>query len=661
MRLTLRTLLAWLDDTLPPSEVREIGKQVGESPFTQELVDRVHRVTRQRRLTVPSGTGPDSTDPNLVAAYLDNELDPDLVADYEKKCLMSDVHLAEVASVHQILSLIGQKAKVPNEARSRMYHLVKGRESAAPRERKSKGAAEPAPVSEPIQPWVTPEPPSRPWIERFGPAALVVLLLAVLCWSAWMSLRPSGTETAGPVASNVLTAKGAGAPVTAQPPGSAKTKETVKPAEPPAPAKPEGPTPPPLEEPAPKPAPENPEAAAPAPKPIAELPLGTAGFAAKPEGILLRYNPEIRQWDLLAAETPLKTQDRVLSLKPFRNALVLGADRARVDLVEETEVWVLSAPPTEATRLNLAQGRVVLHGVDGGQPFVIQFAGRNVSVTPPLGAVVGVERLSNREPGAATPSDSVLRFYAPEGTVELAIDDAKHTLTGPGVISLGGGEWTDEGARPSPAWVTEPKPSTYDQKIGEQFASLIHPGRPIITEIVAATEDPQIDVRRLAIQALRAVGDISYVVPLLSKRDDPVSRRTAIHVLRAFLTQGPDALNDLRNQLLNDYGPDLAATIEKLLIGYTPKEAREDATYSTLVQLLSSDDVGVRELALDNLQALTGRDPLDFDPDKPEGRGLRAWRDLLRDHELRPAGTLKGETPAAKKGEATAGNRKTEK
>ena len=59
MRLTLRTLLAWLDDTLEPSQVREIGKQVAESPFAQELTERIHRVTRQRRLSVPEqfGTG----------------------------------------------------------------------------------------------------------------------------------------------------------------------------------------------------------------------------------------------------------------------------------------------------------------------------------------------------------------------------------------------------------------------------------------------------------------------------------------------------------------------------------------------------------------------------------------------------------------------------
>ena len=56
MRLTLRTLLAWLDDTLQPTQVREIGGQVSESPFAQELSERIHRVTRQRRLSVPSSS-----------------------------------------------------------------------------------------------------------------------------------------------------------------------------------------------------------------------------------------------------------------------------------------------------------------------------------------------------------------------------------------------------------------------------------------------------------------------------------------------------------------------------------------------------------------------------------------------------------------------------
>ncbi len=151
MRLTLRTLLAWLDDTLQPNEVREIGRQVAGSPFAQELSERIHRVTRQRRLSVPSRSGPDGTDPNLVAAYLDNELDPEAVAEFEKKCLTSDVNLAEVSSVHQILSLLGQKVKVPAEARHRMYQLVKGRETIQAKRAEPKEPPEPEPVTKPIQ------------------------------------------------------------------------------------------------------------------------------------------------------------------------------------------------------------------------------------------------------------------------------------------------------------------------------------------------------------------------------------------------------------------------------------------------------------------------------------------------------------------------------
>ena len=129
MRLTLRTLLAWLDDTLQPTQVREIGSQVAEvrsprSSRNEFIGSRGSAGSRCR-----SSSGPDATDPNVVASYLDNELDPEAVAEYEKKCLTSDVNLAEVASVHQILSLLGQKVKVPAEARSRMYQLVKGRET----------------------------------------------------------------------------------------------------------------------------------------------------------------------------------------------------------------------------------------------------------------------------------------------------------------------------------------------------------------------------------------------------------------------------------------------------------------------------------------------------------------------------------------------------
>src|SRR5436190_12239209 len=143
MRLTLRTLLAYLDDTLEPSEIKEIGQKVAESDAAQELIARIKQVTRKRRLTTPPLTGPGAKfDPNVIAEYLDNELSGEQVAEIEKICLESDVHLAEIAACHQILTLVlGEPALVPPTARERMYGLVKGREAIPFRKASAKSGA----------------------------------------------------------------------------------------------------------------------------------------------------------------------------------------------------------------------------------------------------------------------------------------------------------------------------------------------------------------------------------------------------------------------------------------------------------------------------------------------------------------------------------------
>jgi hypothetical protein len=670
MRLTLRTLLAWLDDTLSPSEVREIGKQVAESPFAGDLVERIHRVTRQRRLTIPPRTGPDAIDPNIVSSYLDNELEPELVAEVEKKCLTSDVHLAEVASVHQILSLIGQKAKVPGEARHRMYQLVRGRESVRPRRVRPSRDTQPEPVSTPIQPWVAPLPPPRPWAERFGPAVLVLSLIALLCWSAWMSLVPRASS---PRHANLLTASPALPP--AVPPHEEPDEAEAALAAPAAvagPAKPASTTAHPDE--APPPSDAGPPAVAVATKkaeppsagveatdiaradasakktakakaetqaPKPEPPPGAAGLARKPAGVLLRFNPDQRQWERLTDATPLREQDRLLSLAPYRASVEIGA--ANVDLVGETEVWARATPTGHAARLSLAQGRAVLHGTTPSLPFEIQLDGHVVSITPPPGVVVGVERLNRRAPGQAVASRPVLRVLAPEGQVKVKSKAAEETVDGPGALTVeADGKITGKSVENPPSWVTESEPSPFERKVGEQFLEFFRSGQPVVTSLVEATENKQKDICRLAVSALRSVGDLSLIVPLLSRTGDPTAsaaRKSAIAVLRAYLAQGPEAAKSLHEQLQDDMGDEMAATAEKLLVGYSAKEAAEESTYAKLVQLLGSTEdgeVGIRELALDNLMTLTGRDDLGYDPEKPGDKGLKAWRDLLRAHELHP-------------------------
>ncbi len=421
MRLTLRTLLAYLDDALEPHETREIGKKIQESPVAAALVSRVREVIRRRRLGAPELDGPSQgVDPNIVAQYLDNALPPEQVAQLEAICLESDLVLAEVAACHQVLSLIlGEPIDVPARSRERFYAI--GPVSAETQlhvTRNDGVAAAAVPVERverlrPATPTVTisesaghfrDEMASQlkqpPWSQRVGPAAgaalvlVAVILVLVLDRDLFRGISkpdPSTPENAVASADTPRTRpvspdrdKTATAPPSEEtktddarmpvPAGEKSTTSLENLDPPPPPDVPEPNVKPPVKTPTPTdvadaatvvPAPAKPVIKAPTPRPVEPLPppepmISVPMQSVGQEGILLRFNPGDQHWYVQPRRSDIHPAETFACPEPYESTLEWDKGDLKATLLGETTVQMLS--PTEKQRYGILirRGRVLL-------------------------------------------------------------------------------------------------------------------------------------------------------------------------------------------------------------------------------------------------------------------------------------------------------------
>ncbi|MCG6157457.1 hypothetical protein [Rubinisphaera margarita] len=126
MRLTLRYLLAYLDDVLKPTDAATVGRIIKENKSVRDLAERLRKIIRMRRLAAPDPHEKRAmVSANDVAEYLDNLTPPDKVAEFESECMKSDERLAEVAATHQILSqVLGGRPTIPSTTKPNLQKIA---------------------------------------------------------------------------------------------------------------------------------------------------------------------------------------------------------------------------------------------------------------------------------------------------------------------------------------------------------------------------------------------------------------------------------------------------------------------------------------------------------------------------------------------------------
>lgn len=349
MRLTLRTLLAWRDGTLPASHREEMDGKVAANAAAHLLTARLDRAVADDTLAAPPAGA--ASDPNAVAEYLDNSLPVAGLDGFERACLNADDLLGEVASCHRILAEASlepgviptlrpaDRARLVRAVQARSLHRHTAHDAgpeSADRHAKPEGmagqvAATAAVTIAGASSDATPRGPARSslaaWLLAMAAVLLLGVLSGVLAWSVAGGRVVARRGGPGPVDRDAADTRDAAvippppavAPAPAIPPAAQGPVEAAPPV---APAVDAGVTPAnPREEPSPTPPEADARAAAdlsavvppPSPTgrtvavatgPAAQVAMNTAAGAAGPPDAPPRAAPTVPFGDALAIAAP---------------------------------------------------------------------------------------------------------------------------------------------------------------------------------------------------------------------------------------------------------------------------------------------------------------------------------------------------------------------
>ncbi len=642
--LTLRTLLAYLDDTLPPADAKVIGQKLAENEEARQLADRIRVLVRKRSLSTPT-SGPDGspTDPNTVAAYLSDRLSPDQVKKFETFSLESDVSLAELAACHQILTLLlSDQVRVPPSAYKRMYGLVKGKE-AIPGRSPSKqamavGGVHPADTPHEADeadaayllgmPAYSKDEPAGRKVLRWGVAALLACGFLVAVGLAWWTLPTKPTDNtvaALPTETN-------------DPPPPTSKGEPTKPTDtkPPEPMPPD----PPKVDPMP---PDPPKVELVGKQPPNENRGVIAVNDSADEQVLVVKRADADGWERVKKGAEVQATDRLVCLPGYRGKVQLKSgisaelwgnvpgDLLPLPFAETAVTAYLPADKIDAD-FTVHTGRVYL-GSTLDRPAVVRLRVRDSKypakdlqfdlTLPDKGCEVVVEVSHSLTPGGANePARTVTVLHTLKGTAGLPVKGKPTPLAAGEVIVFDsvrgvadGPQKPDaKGSRGLAYFTREPVYDNPDKsramlKALRAIADRMKDAKSIPGVVAEQRIDPTApppDVPAFfagaiwSVYATAALGDVGELADLLNDPNRQVIRTASFAALRGLLASSPEKLDAIRATARERWKLSAANTDAFLdtVAGVDEKKRTDADALNKLAEQLNAETIAQREAAL---------------------------------------------------------------
>ena len=641
MRLTLRTLLAYLDDTLSAEEAKLIGQKVNESESAQELIEKIKRVTRRRGLSTPPAAA-NGSDANTVAEYLSDALPSDQVGAFELSCLESDVMLAEVAACHQILTLLlSDPVRVPPTARQRMYQLTRGPESLPKRK---PGNAIPVGGVLPDAPFQDADDSDAAYLlgmkaysrsdspaKRAGKVLLLVMLVAAFVGSVCMvwpeSIKPDVRQNKPDLTAGVVPNVPAVEPKKAIEP--APEKVVVLPA--PTPTKKTADTPvTPVE-----PAPVKPEPIAPA-----KVDRIAIGKLETPDAVVLAESGKGKWLRIVGNDLSVSTVDRHISLPGYKSKVRLDSgavvelwgnvlDQMPIPILESS---VTFAVPVEGfgADIRIHTGRIYLTSKNPmGSRIRLRIRAEIWDVTlndDKSDVVVEVSHSLRRgiQPNAVDatePPQTAIALAAHKGKVKLEIASRTIPELNPGEAvfwnsqanefvgpkKLGEAKTGKDSSYFSryPVPASEVVAKAVQQSLADLATKFTAPDsvRVRFAEMLAEKSEYTLPILircRVGILGHTAIGDWPELVDALHDVSRPQVREAAIYGIIELAGESNEGAERLQKLLVEKSrcNAEQAQRVISLIRGPTPAERTEAIVLDRIVDDLNSPALAVREFAL---------------------------------------------------------------